>query len=152
MPNAKQTRAKYPIFRYLNIRQAYSPSFAPDGERLAFLSNITGVPEVWQVRLRPDTAGVTWPDQLTFGGDRVMGVWFSPTPGDGRLIFARDAGGDENAQLFLLSDDGTTETLLTPGHGGAMHTFGCWSADGGQILFASNRRSPGLFDLYLPSS
>ncbi|MBS1251528.1 MAG: Dipeptidyl-peptidase 5 [Anaerolineales bacterium] len=140
---------KYPISRYLNVRSAYFPSFTSDGQRIAFIANITGVPQIWQVPLPSDPDGVLWPDQLSFETDRAMGVWCSPAPGDGRLIYARDVGGNENAQLCLLSADGATETFLTAGHEDAMHIFGEWSADGSQILFAANRRDPGLFDLYL---
>ncbi len=79
----------YPISRYLNVQQAYGPSFAADGRRIAFLSNITGVPQVWQVAVGSASGEIVWPDQLTFEADRVMGVWCSPVPGDGRLIYAR---------------------------------------------------------------
>lgn len=139
----------YPISRYLNVQQAYHPSFFADGRRIAFLSNITGMPQVWQVALASDSGVVVWPDQLTFETDRVLGVWCSPAPGDDRLIYARDVGGNENAQLFLLSVSRAEEMPLTAGYENAMHIFGEWSADGKQILFAANRRHPGLFDLYL---
>jgi len=139
----------YVISRYLNVRQAYFPSFTSDGRHIAFLTNITGTAQVWQVALPAGSDEVLWPDQLTFDADRVMGVWCSPAPGDGRLIYTRDVGGNENAQLFLLSADGAVETPLTVGHEDAMHIFGEWSADGSQILFAANRRHAGLFDLYL---
>jgi dipeptidyl aminopeptidase/acylaminoacyl peptidase len=137
----------YTIAQYLNVRQAFHPSFSSDGARLAFLTNITGDPQVWQIAL-DDRAAMLWPDQLTFETDRVLGAWFSPAPSDARLIFARDAGGNENAQLFLLSADGVV-TPLTAGYEKALHTFGAWSADGRRILFSANRRDPALFDLYL---
>lgn len=127
--------------KYLNVRAAYQPSFAPDGQRLGFLSDITGLPQVWAV----DTRG-GWPDQLTFGDDRVTQLAFSPT--DARLVFARDAGGNENTQLFLLYADGSGERPLTV-DGGAMHVLGAWSPDGQAIAFAANRRSRRHFDLYL---
>jgi dipeptidyl aminopeptidase/acylaminoacyl peptidase len=137
---------KYPISRYLNVQQAYWPSFSADGRYLAFLSNLTGLPQVWLAEAAAESPG--WPAQLTFGNDRVLGVWFSPMAGDNRLIFARDAGGNENAQLFLLDVDEGVETCLTAGYEGVMHTFGAWSADGMQILFSANRRDSSLFDLY----
>ncbi len=140
---------KYSISRYLNVCAAYFPSFTSDGRRIAFLSNTTGIPQVWQVALSAELNELLWPDQLTFATDRVMGVWFSPAPGDGSLIYTRDMAGNENAQLFLLSADGATEKPLTEGHENAMHIFGEWSTNGSQILFAANRRNPGLFDLYL---
>lgn len=144
---ASSTNSTYPIHRYLNVRSAYFPSFSSDGRRLAFLSDITGVPQVWQVGLSSD--GPLWPDPVTFAPDRVMGVWRSPATGDARLIYSQDVGGNENAQLFLFSADGSEDVLLTEGYGGAMHLFGEWSRDGKQILFAANRRDPRLFDLYV---
>lgn len=139
----------YAISRYLNVRAAYFPSFTCDGQRLAFLTNITGLPQVWQVGLAPDLEEALWPDQLTFEADRVMGVWCSPAPGDDRVLYARDVGGNENAQLFLLHPGDAIETCLTAGHEGAMHLPGEWSRDGARLLFAANRRHPGLFDLYV---
>ena len=38
---------KYDFERYLNVRSAKTPSFGPDGERLSFLMDTTGVPQVW---------------------------------------------------------------------------------------------------------
>jgi len=137
------------IPRYLSARSAYFPSIAPDGRRMAFVSDITGVPQAWMVRLAPGSDEALWPDQLTFGADRVMGVWFSPVPGDARLIYSRDVGGNEKEQLTLLHTGDGTEVPLTAGHEGAVHHFGSWSGDGAQILFAANRRDAGLFDLYL---
>ena len=40
------------IDRYLNIRQAYAPTIRSDGKALAFLTNVTGTPQVWRVPLR----------------------------------------------------------------------------------------------------
>ena len=52
----------YPISRYLNVQQAYGPSFASDGGRIAFLSNITGLPQVWQVAVGSVSGEIVWPD------------------------------------------------------------------------------------------
>ena len=35
--------------RYLNVRSATGVSFAPDGRRLTFLTDNTGIAEVWSV-------------------------------------------------------------------------------------------------------
>jgi dipeptidyl aminopeptidase/acylaminoacyl peptidase len=135
----------YPISRYLNIQSAIAPSFAGDGRSIAFLSDITGIPQVWQVPASPASQPL-WPRQLTFGQERVMGVWHAPT--GRRLIFARDAGGNENAQLFLLDPDTADVRPLTAGSEGAVHIFGCWSRDGQTIYFAANRRHRAHFDVY----
>ncbi len=148
MHKANHTK-KYPISRYLNTRASYFPSFTSDGKQIAFITDITGVPQVWKVRFFPDSESELWPDQLTFTPERVNGVWYSPALGNTRLIFDRDVGGDEKMQLFLLSPDGDVSTCLTERHEKARHIFGEWSKDGTQILYAANRRDPGLFDLYL---
>ena len=137
-----------PISRYFSARSAYDPTFSPDGQRVVFLSDITGVPQVWQVRLCPGVEEPLWPDQLTFGAERVMGVWSSPVP-DGGLIFSRDQRGNEKQQLYLLPAEDGVEIPLTAGHEGSVHHFGAWSSDGREILFAANRRDRGLFDLYV---
>lgn len=139
----------YPISRYLNIRSAYHPAFAANGRFLAFISDITGIPQAWRVDLDHATEIIPWPDQLTFADGRVMTVQYSPVPGDNRIIYSRDVGGNEKAQLFLLDLHTGEETSLTAGHEEAVHIPGEWSKDGRFFLFAANRRQPGLFDLYL---
>jgi dipeptidyl aminopeptidase/acylaminoacyl peptidase len=139
----------FAIDRYLSVYQAYWPSLAADGRYCAFLTNLTGLPQVWRVSLSADATTIPWPDQLTFGTDRAMGVWASPVPGDQRLIYTRDTGGNENAQMILLDPDHGAERSLTAGYEQAMHQFGEWSADGTQIIFAANRRQPRYFDLYV---
>ena len=138
-----------PISRYLNTRYAYCPSISSDGQRVAFITDITGVGQAWQVRCDPEVQDAGWPDQLTFQADRVMGLWCSPAPDDDRLIYTRDVGGNENAQVYLYSPGDGTHCSLTAGHEDAMQIFGEWSTDASRFLFAANRRNPGLFDLYL---
>ena len=137
------------IAQFLNISAAYAPNLAPDGQTLVFLSTQTGLPQVWRVGLPIGKGEPLWPDQLTFGADRVQGVWLSPVPDEPKLIFARDEGGGENAQLFLLTPATGEEVTLTGGFERAMHTFGSWSADGSCFFFAANRRDKVLFDLYV---
>lgn len=132
------------IGNYLNIQQAYAPSFAPDGSGVAFLSNLSGLPQLYYTRV--DSENVLWSDQLTFGDDRVVGVRFSPT--QDLLIYSRDSGGNENAQLFLLELASRQETALTEGFEDAFHMFSGWHPDGKTFFFAANRRDKACFDLY----
>ncbi len=143
------TQSVLNIAPYLNVQQAYYPAFMGMGERIAFLSTMTGVPQVWTVAWTPYQSAIPWPTQRTFEADRVMGLWCSPAADDARIIFARDRGGNENAQLYVLDDQG--EQPLTSDYEHAMHTFGTWSRDGSEIIFAANRRDPSCFDLLLHS-
>ena len=131
----------YGIERYLNIRSASSPALSPKGDRVAFLTNITGTPQVWMMST---TGG--WPEQMTFYADRVDFVRWSPD-GSG-LIFAKSRGGDENSQLFWLSPDGSRIKALTNAPQ-VRHNFGGWSHDGKKISYASNKRNKDYFDVYV---
>ena len=134
-------RERYTIDRYLNIRSASSPTLSPQGDRLAFLTNITGTPQVWMVGAQGG-----WPEQMTFYTDRVDFITWSPD-GTG-LIFAKSRGGDENAQLYWLSPDGAEIRALTNAPK-VRHNFGSWSHDGKKISYASNKRDPNFFDVYV---
>ncbi len=57
---------QYSFERYLNVRSAFAPSFSHDGKRLSFLTNITGVAEVWSVPIDVHATTPAWPDQLPF--------------------------------------------------------------------------------------
>jgi hypothetical protein len=67
---------KYPFERYLNVR---GPSFSPDGKRLSFLTDITGVAGVWSIPIDIHASAPAWPDQLTFRGELVAVASYSPT-------------------------------------------------------------------------
>jgi Tol biopolymer transport system component len=95
--------ARFGFRRYLSVRSAIPPSFSPDGSRVAFVCDITGVPQAWSV----ETDG-GWPRQLSFFPDRVSQADFSPVAD--QLLVARDTGGNERHQLFLVSGDGQTVT------------------------------------------
>jgi dipeptidyl aminopeptidase/acylaminoacyl peptidase len=138
-----------PITNYIRIVKAYFPAISYDARRLAFISDTAGLPQVFELIMSGDLSAPTWRNQITRGDNRVLGCWFSPASGDDRMIFAQDEGGDENAQLYLIPSQKDEILPLTKGFGRAMHVFGDWSSDGRHILFASNRRHPGLFDLYL---
>ncbi|MBO9539913.1 S9 family peptidase [bacterium] len=133
--------AAYPIQQYLQMRTASAGVFTPDGKQIVFSTNITGVPQLWRV---PREGG--WPEQLTFFPDAVKGAVRSPK-GDW-FLFAKDNGGDERTQLNLISPDGSRTVALT-NNPKAIHTFGGFSPDGKQIVYAANSRDVSFFDLYV---
>ena len=128
------------IERFLHVRSAYGASFSPGGDRLAFLMDTTGVPQVWST----DAPG-EWPEQRTFFDERVTFVDYSPARDE--LAFGMDEGGNERQQLFRLSGDGAVTPLSAdPAH---KHRWGGWQSDGERFAFASNRRDESVFDLYV---
>ena len=129
--------------RYLRIRSAHNASWSPDGRRISFLTDITGVPQAWEV-----SADGGWPEQLTFHDDRVSHAGYSPA--EERLLFGMDAGGDEKTQLFLL-DGGGQERNLTRDPT-AIHYSGGFSPDGSRISYTATRRNGTDFDVYTQKS
>ena len=140
-PSQKGTFVSFAFDRYLKIRSASGATFAPDGRRMAFLTDITGVAQVWEV---PTDGG--WPEQRTFGDERVMNVEYSPT--GNRILFSRDSGGDERAGLFLLGDG--EERDLTK-NSEAIHYSGGFGSDGGCVAYTATRRNGIDFDVYVQS-
>ncbi len=135
------SRRPYEFQRYLNVRTATGPSFSPDGTRLSFLADVTGVPQVWSV---PVEGG--WPDQLTFYAERVSEARYSPSADE--ILFAMDAGGNERHALLLLERAGAEITPLT-GAPDVIHQLGGWSHDGTRIAYGANSRNASFFDVYV---
>ena len=128
----------YEFDRYLKIRAAYGATWSPDGRRLAFLTDITGVPQAWEM---PTSGG--WPEQLTFDDERVSGVYYSPK--ENRVVYSMDAGGNERAQLFLLGGGEEQDLTRAPD---AIHYFGGFSPEGERIAFTATRRNGTDFDVF----
>jgi Tol biopolymer transport system component len=143
--------AAFTIDRYLNIRAAAGPTFSPDGRFLAFLTNITGVAQLWQLPLEGG-----WPLQLTFSDESVRMAQYSPLRHE--LVFGMDIGGNERSQLYRLmgvgggSDHGIGDGWVTSDltrRPEAIHEFGGWSHDGQRIAFSANRDDSSRFDVYI---
>ena len=123
------------------IGSASSPSFSPDGKRIAFVTNLSGLPQVWIV----DAAG-GYPQLVTPFDDPVGFVEWSP---DGAwLAFTLAPGGGMNEQVYLVRPDGTGVKRLTSG-GKETNRLGPWFHDGSLLVLGSNARSADAIDSYV---
>ncbi len=123
------------IRRYLQIRGASSPAWLDGGDRLAFVTAITGLPQLWAV-----AADGGWPDQLTFEAERVTAVLANH---DGsRLAFERDRGGNERSGLHLAEPD--RPVTHDPD---AIHRLGAFAPDGDRLAFCHTGRNGVDFDV-----
>jgi dipeptidyl aminopeptidase/acylaminoacyl peptidase len=129
------------VARLVKVGACSSPSFSPDGERVAFISNLSGMPQVWTVPLRGG-----WPDMVTAFDDPVTGVHWSPR-GD-LLAVAVAPGGGMNQQIYFLEPDGLGARITTLG-GHDNNWLGAWLRDGSGYVFSSNRDHPDRMQLYL---
>jgi dipeptidyl aminopeptidase/acylaminoacyl peptidase len=131
-------RVAYEFARYLKIRSAWGADWSPDGRRVSFLTDITGVPQVWEV-----AAGGGWPEQLTFHDERVSGAEYHPR--EDRVLFSMDAGGNERMQILLLEGGDARDLTRDPE---AIHYSGGFSPDGGRIAYTATCRNGTDFDVY----
>jgi dipeptidyl aminopeptidase/acylaminoacyl peptidase len=132
----------YEFARYLKVRGAWGASWSSDGQRVAFLTEITGVPQVWEVA--SEAGGPSWPEQLTFYEERVSGALYSPK--ENRLLFAMDDSGNERTQLFLDEDGEVKDLTRAPD---AIHYPGGFSPDGRRIAYTATRRNGTDFDVFV---
>ena len=126
------------VTRLASIGGCWSPSFSPDGGTLAFVSDLTGEPQVWTV---PSSGG--WPLQVTAFEDTVGAVEWSPA-GDWLAVSAAPGGG-MNQQIDLVSPDGVEVRRITPGSR-ETNWLGAWSGDGRKLGLSSNRRDAASMD------
>lgn len=125
------------IVRYLMVRGAREPQISPDGETIAYLSSVSGEPQLWTV---PAAGG--WPTQLTFGSGVDEAVWL---PDGAGVLYGADTAGDERAGFYALSPDGRKERVLLA-KSDAFRIFGDFSADG-RMAYASTERNGRDFDI-----
>jgi dipeptidyl aminopeptidase/acylaminoacyl peptidase len=125
------------------VGSAWSPTFSPDGTEVAFLTNLSGSPQVWRV---PIEGG--YPEMVTNLDDPVGGVEWSP---DGEwLAISVAPGGGMNAQVYLVRPNGTGLRRLTAG-GRDNNWLGTWLEDGSAIAVSSNVEEPAAMHAYLLS-
>ena len=123
------------------VGSCWSPSFSPDGTRVAFISNLSGTPGVWIVNSQSG-----WPRMVVSLKDPITLVTWSP---DGEwLAFHLSPGGGMNTQIYVVHPDGTGLKCLSPG-GKEGNWINFWSHDSQYLAFSSNRRTLGSIDVYL---
>ncbi len=129
------------VAAYMKIGSARSPSFSPDGKEVVFVSDASGLPQLWIV---PAAGGA--PRQLTALEDPVGFAEWSP---DGAWIaYSVAPGGGMNQQVWLVRPDGTGAKRITDG-GTETNWLGSFRADGKALAIASNRKYRAHIDAWV---
>ena len=133
-------RKQYPIEQFMATTTLGGASFSPDESKILFSSNVTGIFNVYTVSVNGGE-----PTALTASTtDTTQAVAFFP--GDERVLFTRDQGGNELNHLYVR-DPGGRERDLTPGEK-LKAVFQGWNRAGTAFHVLSNERDPRYFDLY----
>jgi len=123
------------------IGRAFAPHFSPDGKTIAYLTDLSGVPQVWTVST---TGG--YPQLVTSFDDPVIGLTWSPT--SDWLAVSVAPGGGLNSQSYVVRANGSGLRRLTEG-GKENNWLGDWTRDGKYLTSSCNRRDPAAMDAYL---
>ncbi|MGE0461778.1 MAG: prolyl oligopeptidase family serine peptidase [Vicinamibacterales bacterium] len=129
------------VTRMARVGRASSPTFSPDGRRLAFVSDMSGVPQIWVM----STDG-GWPTLVTNDNDPVGSVTWSPA--SDWLAYSLAPGGGMNTQVYVIKADGSGRRLLTKG-GKETNRLFQWTHDGRHLATGTNTRNPSAIDAYL---
>ena len=123
------------------IGYSYGGTFSPDGQRIAFISNASGVPNVWVADV--DGSGLK---QLTDSEDQVGGVSWNPV--NDTLAVNIAPGGGMNRQVYLLPAEGGELQMITMG-GQVNNWLTGWSDDGRYLSYSSSVENEAGMDCWL---
>lgn len=112
---------------------------SPDGQTIAFISNISGRNNLWLV---PSAGG--WPRQLTVSDQRQARPAWSP---DGKWIaYMSDYGGDEQWDIFVVSPKSGEIRNLTNTRE-VSEEDPAWSPDGRYLAYMVKPKTSSVFEI-----
>ncbi|WP_189600294.1 S9 family peptidase [Streptomyces lateritius] len=102
------------------------PTVDPGGERVAFICDRGGVPQLWAGPVGGEEARL-----LDAGPDHVTEVSWSP---DGRWIaYTVAPGGSGHTRVLCVRPDGSDRRILAGQDPGSSAYLGCWTGDGSAL-------------------
>jgi dipeptidyl aminopeptidase/acylaminoacyl peptidase len=124
---------------YLSARQATPLGFSPKGQLL--ISTRFGDADQLHLVERPGGER----RQLTFLREPIAEGAFSPDPLRSAYVYLKDAGGNENAQLYYQRLGEPAAKLLTDGK--SLNGSPVWSNSGREVAFFSTARDGVSYDI-----
>jgi dipeptidyl aminopeptidase/acylaminoacyl peptidase len=141
-PQAAQATAvpRYAIEDFMATVRITGASFSPDGSKLLFSTNETGVFNAYEIPFEGGAA-----KQLTHStDDAIFALGYFPA--DERFLYVSDAGGNELTHVYVRELDGSTRDL-TPGEN-VRASFRGLAHDGRSFFIETNERDARFMDLY----
>lgn len=128
------------LFRYQSVRSAAFRDWTEDGKGIYVSTGFGDVESIHRVEMPMGARR-----QITFYDEPVGGV--TRRPGGRSLLFTRDSGGSEFAQIFRFDPETGEALMLTDGesrNGGAV-----WDRSGRRIAYQSTRRNGASNDIWI---
>ncbi len=138
-PNAQVEPRSLTIEKLYMTRQVGRATWSPDGNSIAFISNMSGRNNLWLV---PAEGG--WPVQLTVSDQRQTAPAWSP---DGKWIaYQSDYDGDEQWDIFLVSPKTGKVVNLTQTREIA-ELNPTWSPDGRYLAYEVKPKTSAAYEI-----
>lgn len=133
---------RYTIEQFLATTNVVGASFSPDGGKILVSSDESGIYNAYAIPVDDPDAE---PMPLTrSAGDAVFAAGYFP--GDERLLYLQDEGGNELDHVYVRELDGTSVDL-TPGAELKATVYG-WADDDASFYLGTTERDPRFFDIY----
>ncbi len=126
--------------RYQNVRSAGFRGFSADGNSV-FISTRFG--DVSQIHRVDTPMGAR--RQLTFDVEPIGGL--TRRPGSSDMLFTRDAGGSEFAQIFAFDPKTGSQKMLTDGE--SRNGSLAWDREGRRVAYTSTARNGASNDVWM---
>lgn len=136
---AENPPKQYTIRQFMDVKNMFSAGFSPDESKILIGSNETGIFNAFELDLKTGEK-----KQLTHS-DKESVFPASYFPGDDRVVYTADKGGNEIDHIFVRSAEGAVIDLITDST--AKANFYGWSHDKKLMYYASNSRDKRFFDL-----
>jgi dipeptidyl aminopeptidase/acylaminoacyl peptidase len=131
---------RYAIEDFMATVRITGSSFSPDGSKLLFSTNETGVFNAYEIPFEGGAA-----TQLTHStDDAIFALGYFPA--DERFLYSSDAGGNELTHVYVRELDGSIRDL-TPGEN-VRASFRGLAHDGRSFFIETNERDARFMDLY----
>lgn len=137
----KENPQIYLAEHFIVTRSIDESDWSPDGNTIAFISNISGRNNIWLV---PSNGG--WPKQLTISDQQQAYLTWS---GDGKWIaFMSDYDGDEQWDIFLVSPL-NGEVINLTNSPDASEELPSWSPDSKKIVYKVREKDASSYEIYV---
>jgi len=134
------TPQQYTVEDFYKNTRFFGASWAPDRQKLLVSSNLSGI---WNAYAVPVSGGDPQPLTESTGNSIFAQSYF---PGDERIIYTSDEGGNELTHVYVRDAEGATKDL-TPGTK-LKASFHGWAGDDKSFFVSTNERDARFFDLY----
>jgi dipeptidyl aminopeptidase/acylaminoacyl peptidase len=130
------------LLQYQNVRGASFADWTPDGKSILISTRFADTAQLHRV---DQPLGLR--RQLTFFAEPIRGGAYRPDKGPRTILYAKDRGGDENFQLYLLDEREGQATMFTDGT--SRNTGGLFSEDGSVVAWSSVAKDSQKYKIFV---